>query len=133
MRKIKFIIRNILKIKRSVLAFVLLLIILTSYFVIQYVYTTKEVKNKKEISSILKDVSKHMLIPAEEPNIFDITDPATLSSQQKFFEGSVIGDKLLVYTSVGKAIIWSPSRNIIINSGPIQNELPKSDSLSENK
>ena len=78
--------------------------------------------SKKEISKITKDISKVMILPEEEPSLFEIKDPDMLAKQQSFFVGAKVGDKLLVYALVGKAIIWSPSRNMIVNVGPISSD-----------
>lgn len=77
-------------------------------------------KSDKEIKKTVGEVSKIMDLPTgESPTIFEITDPETLSAQQPFFNGSVKGDKLLIYPASAKAIIYSPSREKIINVGPL--------------
>ncbi|MCU0660002.1 MAG: hypothetical protein MUD00_00045 [Candidatus Pacebacteria bacterium] len=36
-----------------------------------------------------------------------------------FFKGAQKGDKLVVFPTTGKAIIYSPERDIIVNVGPV--------------
>jgi len=82
--------------------------------------TGKEAKVKAETAALIKEVSKYMILPADDqPAIFDITDPAQLSAQQAFFADAIQGDKLLVYSKTAKAIIYSPSRKLIVNVGPV--------------
>lgn len=78
-----------------------------------------EKKAKKEAAEVVKSAGKLILLPAGEPSIFVIQDPALLVSQQAFFQGSVAGDQLLVYPEAAKAIIYSPSRDIVVNMGPV--------------
>jgi hypothetical protein len=89
-----------------------------------YYYTQspagKEAKAKAETASLIKQVSKLMILPTDdEPAIFDITDPSQLSSQQAFFAGAEKGDKLMVYSKTAKAIIYSPKRDVIVIVGPV--------------
>jgi hypothetical protein len=74
----------------------------------------------RENINLLDDVGKHVLLPTtENPQIFMIENPALLVGQQAFFEGAIEGDRLIVYTNMGKAIIYSPARDIIVNMGPV--------------
>ncbi len=103
---------------------VLLVLGIGGFSFYKYYYTQtdsyKEAKVKKDTENLIQQVSKHMLLPTdEEPVIFDVTDPQALVSQQAFFNGAEKGDRLLVYSKVAKAIIYSPSRDMIINVGPI--------------
>jgi hypothetical protein len=86
-------------------------------------YTKSEGYTKKkaaaETAETLKDVSKLMILPSGQPSIFAVEDPEKLVSQQAFFAGSIKGDQLLVYPEAGKAIIYSPSRGLIVNVGPV--------------
>ncbi len=74
----------------------------------------------EDANALLSAVGKLMTLPTDEPPvILEIKDPALLIAQQAFFTGSAAGDKLLVYQKNLKAIIYSPTRNIIVNSGPV--------------
>ena len=72
-----------------------------------------------EIDSILNKVSKHVILPEGKPSIFVVQDPDLLIKQQAFFKGVEKGDSLIVYPEIGKAIIYSNSRDIIVNVGPV--------------
>lgn len=80
-------------------------------------YLTK--KAQKEAKVTIESARELIILPEGEPSIFVVQDPDLLASQQAFFKGSVKGDQLLVYPESGKAVIYSPSRNIIVNSGPV--------------
>jgi hypothetical protein len=42
------------------------------------------------------------------------------AKEQPFLAGSQNGDILMVYTGIGKAIVYSPARDLIVNVGPVQ-------------
>jgi|GEM_PF-1032975 len=88
-----------------------------------FYFTSDEYREKaaaKEVAELITEIGTKMILPVgEEPAIFDITDPAQLASQQAFFVGAEQGDKLLVYSTTAKAIIYSQSRGLIVNVGPV--------------
>lgn len=88
-----------------------------------FYFTSDEYREKaaaKEVAELVAEIGTKMILPVgEEPAIFDITDPAQLASQQAFFVDAEQGDKLLVYSTTAKAIIYSPSRGLIVNVGPV--------------
>lgn len=73
-----------------------------------------------DIDSIITRVKKHMMLPAETPTIAEIKNVEQLVVDQPFYEGSVNGDILLVFKDSSKGIIYSPSKDLIINAGPIK-------------
>lgn len=76
---------------------------------------------QKELAKAVEAVSKHMILPeGDEPVLATVTDAETLTKQQAFFAGSQNGDQLLLFPRNLKAIIYSPSREKIINVGPIE-------------
>lgn len=73
-----------------------------------------------EIQRLLGQVSSHMILPeGEEPAIATIVDAAALIAEQPFYNGAQDGDRVLIYPQAQRAIIYSPSRDIIVNVGPI--------------
>lgn len=90
---------------------------------VSYTYTRSDSYKvrqiEKESQEIIKKVGKLIVLPNEKPAIFNVQDPELLVKQQSFFKGSQKGDKLLVFPKSGKAVIYSPSKNIIINTGPV--------------
>lgn len=68
---------------------------------------------------LLDQVSQLMALPEGNPLIFDIQNAEAVAAAQPFFEGAIDGDKAIIYPQAGKTIIYSPSRNIIVNSGDL--------------
>jgi hypothetical protein len=61
-----------------------------------------------------------MILPGgETPTVGTITNASALSKTQPFFKDALDGDKVLVYAQAQKAILYSPSRDILVNVGPI--------------
>lgn len=75
--------------------------------------------SEQEMTVILEQLGKLTLLPDEEPVMATIIDAAYLATQSAFYEQSENGDKLVVFPTAKKAIIYSPARNIIVNSGPV--------------
>ncbi len=114
--------RHTVHMKKRMFYFVVFLVVLI-VGVAMYQYTKSPAyqvqKVAKENKALLDKVKGMMILPNEDPAIFIIQDPESLIKQQPFFVGSQKDDRLLLYPKAGKAIIYSPSRNIIVNVGPI--------------
>ena len=82
------------------------------------VLSDPSVLQKNESQEITKALSRHIVVPEEEPNIGTITDTSILASQP-FFAKAALGDKIIIYKNAGKAIIYRPSIDRIIEFGPI--------------
>jgi uncharacterized protein HemX len=87
-------------------------------------------QQQQEAKQLIQKVGKLIILPSEEtPIVATVNDAKTLATQQAFYKEAVNGDKLLIYTVSQKAILYSPSRNMIVNVGPFvstsQNETPK--------
>lgn len=68
--------------------------------------------------TIIMNVAKHILLPGgEEPIFATVTDPKQLADQP-FFQYALAGDKVLVYSSTKKAILYRPSVDRIIEMIP---------------
>lgn len=74
---------------------------------------------KQEVNDLVSQVKKLMILPNEIPTVYIINDAAASMKDQAFYQGSVNGDRVLIYQKAMKAIIYSPSRNVIVNSGPV--------------
>jgi hypothetical protein len=74
---------------------------------------------KKEIKTLVASLSKLTILPEEDPVIATILDEQALATQSAFYKDAQKGDKLLVFPNAQKAYIYSPSRNILVNSGPL--------------
>jgi len=76
---------------------------------------------QKEILAVVAKVKRLMVLPDNElPQMLEIRDATLAAKEQPFYIGSQNGDKLLIYVSTGKAIIYSPARDLIVNVGPIK-------------
>jgi len=105
-----------------------ILVIALGWLVSDYIKTKQDLANaslgtvdqQAEIDQILSKVSELIILPEGIPNIAIIEDIDTLVIDQPFFEGAENGDRILIYEE--KAIIYSPSRDILVNVGPVYAE-----------
>lgn len=112
--------------KRKFTNIILLVFLATSLFFGGYFfYQFKKLKNnpnveyQKEAQDLLSRVAKIYLIPTgEEPTIATVSDPNALKDQA-FFIGSQKGDKVLIFSKAGRAVLYRPSINKIIETAPI--------------
>jgi len=79
----------------------------------------KNILNSDE--DVINAVKKLMLLPDETPTIITIND-LTKYQGQPFFAKAAVGDKVLVFMNSKKAILYSPSDNLIIEVGAINNQ-----------
>ncbi len=75
-----------------------------------------------ERDRLLAKLGKLIVLPAETPVMVKIDDADQLKSQQKFFDGAQNGDVVFIFPQSAKAIIFSESRNVVVNSGPVQSQ-----------
>lgn len=74
---------------------------------------------QQEVKDVTSKVSKLMELPqGEDPSIVTVLDKEKLKDQV-FFAKVENGDKVLIYTNAGQAILYRPSINKIINIAPI--------------
>lgn len=115
--------------KKVIITILSIIILILGGFYYQTHYSKKAVEKRAQAETIrlVKEVKKIIVLPESDvPAVFDIQDPVLLINQQAFFAGSEKGDKLLVYPQLGKAIIYSPKRKMIINVGPVTFDQAKS-------
>lgn len=101
-----------------------LVIVVSGYGVYErYFSLTDAERAEKELSTAVAAVSKLIILPqGDEPVLATVTDAEALIAQQAFFAGAVNGDQLLLFPKNLKAVIYSPSRNVIVNAGPIEQD-----------
>ena len=76
--------------------------------------------DQAQVKDLIAKVGKLVILPTgEEPVIATINDAAGLAKEQPFYKGSANGDVVLVYQKAAKAIVYSVTRNIIVNVGPV--------------
>ena len=79
-----------------------------------------------QVQAIIAKVGKLIILPTgEDPVVATISDASTLMKEQAFYKGSENGDIVLVYQKAAKAIVYSPSRNLIVNVGPVVLQNPQ--------
>lgn len=73
-----------------------------------------------QVRDILSSVGRHIKLPAgEEPLVATVADVNLLLEREPFYKGADNGDILLLYPNAGKAILYAPDEDIIVNVGPI--------------
>ena len=83
---------------------------------------------KEQINNVLKEISKHMVLPKDEqPTVATITNVDKLKKQMPFFDKAQNGFKVVVYKE--KAILFDPANNIIIDVAPVVQQ--KEDELQQ--
>ena len=84
------------------------------------VYTTDpSVQTANDNQATIDAVGKLIVLPTgEEPTIATVTDPKALQDQP-FFANAEVGDRVLIYQTSKKAILYRPSTNIILNIAPL--------------
>lgn len=121
--------------KRKVFVISFLLIAAFGYGVYdKYFNLTDAEIAQKELSVAVATVGELMILPeGDEPVLANVTDAEALIKQQAFFAGAINGDQLLLFPKNMKAIIYSPSRNKIINAGPIEQQSQNQESRIKNQ
>lgn len=74
---------------------------------------------EEEKQAILGQLSKLMVVPEGDPVLFKVSNEEVMRQQQAFFKDAKNDDVLLVFQASGKAIIFRPSQNMIVNAGPV--------------
>lgn len=78
-----------------------------------------QVVAQREVADVLAKVSKLLVLPSgETPTVATVSDPAALKDQP-FFASAQKGDKVLIYTTAKKVILYSVSMNKIIEVAPL--------------
>lgn len=79
----------------------------------------KETSNKKATEELIEKVSKIYLVPeGEEPTIASVSDPQAVKNNS-FFTLSEKDDKILIFPKSGRAVLYRPSINKIIETTAI--------------
>ncbi len=112
------------------LIYVVLILILaaipTIYFYVQNKNTQNKLNNLQgnsqtsaSVDAVVKQVGKLVILPSgETPTLATVTDVGKLKGQP-FFANAANGDKVLVYSKAGKAILYRPSVNKIVEMAPL--------------
>ncbi len=74
---------------------------------------------QKEVADLMAKVSKLIVLPAgETPTVATVSDPEALKDQP-FFASAQKGDKVLIFTTAKKAILYSVTLNRVIDIAPL--------------
>lgn len=100
-------------------ALVAFLVLFSLFMVWQYheakVAVSAPAATQKQANDLVGRVGKLILLPTDEkPTVIAVKDASKLRSQQ-FYANAQNGDVTLVYPRHHKAILYRPSRNIIVN------------------
>ncbi len=74
---------------------------------------------EKETNMLVTQLKKIMEVPNEKPVIATVKDKESLKAQQAFFAQAENGDKLIVFQTARKAVLFRPSIGKIVESGPL--------------
>ncbi len=106
---------------KSILYFLLVLVLVATsvYFFLQ----ANDKKEKQsdpnaERKALIAAVSDIATLPSETPVIETVSNASVLKAQS-FYEDVKNGDKILIFTTEQQVIIYRPSTNKIINTGPL--------------
>ena len=84
-------------------------------------WSSDEVRQQVLVEKTITAAGKLMILPeSEAPLVATIVDAEALQQEQPFYRGAQDGDRLLIYGTSLRAILYSPDRDIIVNVGPIQ-------------
>ncbi len=93
----------------------LIAVSVAGYFYYQYQNAKPGVADAKEIKQLTETIGAVMLLPeGEEPTLATVTDREKLA-EQPFFQKAENGDKVLIYTNNGRAILYRPSTGKIVD------------------
>ncbi|MBP9772048.1 MAG: hypothetical protein KBD16_03970 [Candidatus Pacebacteria bacterium] len=75
--------------------------------------------NQEEAIALAAEVGEIMVLPQDEiPTIATVSNPELLADQA-FFKDAKKGDKVLIYSQAGKAVLYDPEAKKIIGVAPI--------------
>ncbi len=75
--------------------------------------------SEREVKDLVEKVGELIVLPENEtPTVATVSDPEALKNQSFFSEANK-GDKVLIYTDAGKAILYDPVINKIISVAPL--------------
>ena len=89
------------------------------------------VRNEEEIEEVIEQLSRHMVLPAENPQIATVVDAESLRQEQEFYADVENGDKIIVFLESRRAVAFSPDRDIIVNVGSLLFEEPVEEASEE--
>jgi hypothetical protein len=112
--------------RQKVFTVVIPLVALAAIIVAGYFYSQVRVLKQdpqaaaqKEAAGLVAKVGKLLVLPVDElPTVATVSDPEALKDQA-FFAKAVVGDKVLIYTTAKKAILYSVALNKVVEVAPL--------------
>jgi hypothetical protein len=83
-----------------------------------YFYDQYQILSGGEAKAIAAKIGSFYEVPQETPTVATVTDKSKLGTDQ-FFSGAENGDKILIFASAGKAILYRPSSGKIVMVAPV--------------
>lgn len=112
---------GILKVTNKPRARLLIIISILLLFAVAggvYLSLQAQTKDLTNVNTVVSLVSRHMVLPGDEtPALMTVTDPSKLTTA--FLKGTKVGDKILIYQTNKRAIIYRPSIDRIVDIGPV--------------
>lgn len=115
-----------------VLAVLLLVAVgIAGYFYYQYKYATPIQSQADDVASLTKILGEMMELPTgETPTLATVKDREKLADQP-FFQKAENGDKVLIYTDSGRAILYRPSTGKIVDVTTVNVNTPPPTTTSD--
>lgn len=103
----------------KILALLLVIAVGVGIYFYQKATADPQKEAQQELQSTITAIGKLMVLPVgETPTMATVSDPEKLKDQP-FFAHAQKGDKVLIYSTSQKAILYSPSLNKIIEVAPV--------------
>jgi hypothetical protein len=70
-------------------------------------------KGGSEVQQLVNTIDRYMQLPSESPTLATVNDVSKLKGQE-FFKNAQNGDKVLIFSQSGRALLYRPSTKKII-------------------
>jgi len=100
---------------------IVVLLVAVAFFGYKYYQANQDPQQvaQAEVDKLVAEVGRLMVLPADEtPTVATVSDPEALSGQA-FFANAQEGDKVLIYTTARKAVLYSTSLKKILEVAPV--------------
>jgi hypothetical protein len=76
-----------------------------------------------DVQQLVGDISKHMQLPDESPTLATVNDVGKLKNQE-FFKNAQNGDKVLIFSKDGRALLYRTSTKKVIEYSKVDLNAP---------
>ena len=122
-------VREFLKRRAAVLALVACVVIIGT-LTYGYISTKHQLTNlshpqptNTEVGQLTASIGKHLELPTETPTIATVEDVSKLNTQA-FFKSAQNGDKVLIYPKTGRALLYRPGTQKVIEYSRVSLNTP---------